>query len=224
MNMSETDAPSLPHGLLLLFGPVLAAASALTLVFGGSSPLVCCALPSLPLSVVVCFAGLFFRPRWPAIAGLLVSLIGGGYFVIDTDRLGRGDLRPSEYPQMLQLASGGTTHFPRTIPANATDVRITALGPYGWFPAPDFCIDLRYILPLADAEIVRAQAEKVAITPDPKVHGTNPAPGASMFIKKNDGDPAAFKSYLLVTPNGGMNVGGVSVNTTTGEVIYWVLY
>ncbi|MBX3390678.1 MAG: hypothetical protein KF691_14620 [Phycisphaeraceae bacterium] len=221
---SATVDPILPHGLLLLFGPVLAIGSAATVVFGSSSPLSCLALPALPLGIVVCLIGLFFKPRWPAILGLVLGLVGGSYFVMENSRLNSGHLRISEYPQMLQLASGGTTHFPRAIPANATDVRITALGPYGWLPAPDFCIDLRYYLPPADAEKVRAQAETNAIAADPKTHGTDPGAHANQFILKHGGHPAGFKSYLLVIPNGGMNAGGVSVNTTTGEVIYWVVY
>lgn len=222
--LSGTDDPVLPHGLLLLSGPVLAIVSAATLVFDGASSLVCCALPGLPLGIVVCLIGLLFRPRWPSMLGLVLGLLGAGYFAIETNRLDSGDLRPSEYPQMLQLASGGTAHFPRTIPPNATDIRITAHGPYGWFPAQDFMIDVRYILPPAAAEQVRAQAEKAAITADPKTHGTNPASSADQFIRKHGGSPAEFKSYLLVIPNGGMNAGGVSINTATGEVIYWVFY
>ena len=220
--VSTNSAPVQSRPLLLLLGPGLVLSAAIASVFGSQLLFACFAMLGIPIGLCVCLIGLIWKPRWPHAIGLVVGLSVAAYFVAETNRLGRGELRPSEYPQMLQLASGGTTHFPRAIPANATDIRITAHGPYGWFPAQDFMIDVRYILPPAAAEQVRAQAEKASIIPDPKTHDAERS--ADQFIRKHGGNPADFKSYLLVIPNGGRNAGGVSVNTTTGEVIYWVFY
>ncbi|MBL8877196.1 MAG: hypothetical protein JNM86_15495 [Phycisphaerae bacterium] len=221
---SSAVAPIQRRPVLLILGPVLVIAAIVAFAIDRGLPFACFALLGFPIGLCVCLVGLFFRPRWPHALGLLVGLSAVGYVLLENNRLASGHLRPSDYPQMLQLASGGTSHFPRTIPANATDVRITAFGPYGAFPAQDFMIDLRYILPIADAKLVLAQAEKTAITADPTTHGANQATGADQFIQKHGGNPADFQSHLLVIPNGGMNAGGISVNAATGEVIYWVYY
>jgi hypothetical protein len=207
-------------------GPLFVVVATAIVVFVDNSPFACLWLPAMALGLFVCFIGLFFKRRWPAILGLVIGLSVCGYIVMENNRLASGHLKPSDYPQLLQLTSGGTTHFPRTIPDIATDIQIVAAGLYGFssWMAQDYYICLRYILPLDAAEQVRAQAEESAITPDAKTTDTKQTDRGNMFITEFGNNPADFKSYLLATPNGGINAGGVSINTTTGEVIYWVMY
>lgn len=127
----------------------------------------------------------------------------------------------AEYPQIF--AGGGWARYglPATLPANATDVIIYAPGSAPqFFPVLDQYVEVRFLLPPADAESFLAVSQASALP------GTSYSSMLSNLRTADDRDPysqlpATFQHVILANP-GGSNVGGVSVNPESGEVVYWI--
>lgn len=127
-----------------------------------------------------------------------------------------------DYPTLH--ASGGWQRygFPSALPSGATGVRILAPASLPSFlPAPDQYVEVRFLLPAADAASLLLQAQRVsAATAFP---ASLPASDHLLGSLQTSSNPAsqAMTSCLLTNPSGS-DISGVSVNTATGEVIFWI--
>jgi len=150
-----------------------------------------------------------------AFAALIVAIVVG----YELSRKYFGIFRAGDYPDILRRLGGRARHFPRSIPHEASGVRIVAVGAYDiLLRTPDHHAEVRFLLPLSMAEEVRRYSEAHAV-----VAGYEFGPRDLWTLDPGDrASPSPdYVTYPLVN-FGGMNTGGVTINTTTGEVVYWL--
>jgi hypothetical protein len=131
-----------------------------------------------------------------------------------------GRFGAADYSWIRSALPDLVAHMPRSIPSDARNVRIYAPTVRSFFPAPDHMIELRFIVPSVTAAAIQQAAAAKQIT---ATFGWQHL--QTTLSTAEDEDPSTplgpgFVSYLLVNPSGS-NIGGVTVNVTTGEVIYW---
>ena len=134
-----------------------------------------------------------------------------------------------DYPALRAACNQSiVSHFPASIPANATKVRIYAVGPnQRVLRVPDWMMEVRYFVPPTAAQAVEDSASTISKALATKPGSNQTAIGYvpdRLHTLDDSGDstpiPAGFNSYIVANP-GGSNVGGVTINAQTGEVIYW---
>lgn len=130
----------------------------------------------------------------------------------------------ADYPRLAALEGWWRYGFPAALPSDASNVVIYApAAAPSILPAPDQYVEVCFVLPPAQA----------AALLDASRQNAPGSPAASEFSNLTSGLqtaddrasstplPAAFQHVLLRNPSG-MNVGGVSINPDTGEVVYWI--
>lgn len=123
----------------------------------------------------------------------------------------------ADYPSLLAEGGWHRYGFPTTLPSEASNVVIyapdSAPSP---LQSPDQHVEVRFILPPAQAIALLNSVGKPiqgSIKVSEYVDHLHQLPTPL---------PPEFQHFLLKNPSG-MNVGGVSVNPTTGEVVYWII-
>ena len=89
-------------------------------------------------------------------------------------------------------------------------------------PTPDQYVEVRFVLPHQEATALLAAATAAATT----VPNVSYSHMLSRLHTYDDRDPttpvpSGVQHTILKNPSGS-NVGGVSVNASTGEVVYWI--
>jgi hypothetical protein len=148
------------------------------------------------------------------------------WLAVYRDRRSLSTLGAADYPQVRDAMHSLMAHMPATLPAGATSVRIYAPGALGTLmPIPDQRVEVRMVLTPAAAAAIAASATTrghTYPTNDPKWDGV---PEGLRTADDQDFDtpmPSGFVSFT----NGRLHdrfVGGITVNPTTGEVIYWAV-
>ena len=158
---------------------------------------------------------------------VLVPLVYVGSMVFRLSEQMSGYFEASEYPGLFNQNGWARYGLPPTLPPNATDVVIYApASALSLLPAPDQFVEVRYFVPTADAQALAAVAATTAAQLVAKLAPAQ-VPSWSLSLETADDRdrstplPASFKEYYLANPSGS-NVGGVSINPTTGEVVYWI--
>lgn len=167
-----------------------------------------------------CLLGLCFRPRRAAITGTVAIGIATAITVYEVVRFRfEGRLRASEYPLLLQAKRGYLDHFPKNIPAEATGIRIRASGVFMPIPTLDDFIELRFVLPPASAAALEQELADTAMGVD--------SANTDCYLLRTIATGASrppflpgFKTYRFCPPNS-VNLLMVTINATTGEVVYW---
>ncbi len=174
----------------------------------------------------------FFRRRrvWRLafiFLAVLVPLVYVGRMAFRLSEQMSGYFEASEYPGLFSQNGWARYGLPPTLPPNATDVVIYApASAPSFLPAPDQFVEVRYFVPTADAQALAAAAATTAAQLVAKI-GPAQVPSWSLSLETADDGvrstplPAEFKDYYLTNPSGS-NVGGVSINPITGEVVYWI--
>lgn len=138
----------------------------------------------------------------------------------------RGDFGPEDYGRLFLESGWGQYGLPARLPASARDVRIHApASAPSLMPSPDQYVEVRSVLPVAEAEALLegARAAGAGIKVDT-------LPSFDFMIARlrtaHDSDehtslPETLESVIITNP-GGANVGGVSVDVQSGEVVYWI--
>ena len=146
-----------------------------------------------------------------------------------TRNFGRDGFFPvSEYSALRESSNPAiVSHFPKSIPPNATGVRVWSNGLRGFFPSPDAFMQLRMIVPSLEAAAIETNASALqkALLSNPNTSLSSMDFICDHLAAADDQDsstplPSGFKTYILVNPSGG-NQGGVTINAITGEVVYW---
>jgi hypothetical protein len=152
------------------------------------------------------------------IALVLVAVLSTLFF-----RRKPGYVAADRYAELRAHFGARASFFPAAIPQDATGVRIFAPGYGDRLPGPDEKIEVRMVIPPARASQVEADAIQRVVVMDPAVGYES----ILEHLHTADDDewdtalPAGFRSYLLSNPSG-MNIGGITINATSGEVIYWI--
>lgn len=179
------------------------------------------------VGVAVCLCGLVSRPRLPAVLGLLFWVTVSGHFLWEVVRRDNGILVASDYPELVRTMGTRLAFFPRTLPPEATGIRIIGNGVFSIFPAPDAYVEVRYILSVEEAQKLQQRAASAAIPSNsPGQPGCDGIAERLRTVDDQDSStplPPGFSTYLLARPGGGQNIGGVSINASTGEVVYWLI-
>ena len=135
----------------------------------------------------------------------------------------------SAYPDVLEewTSTGLVDHFPRTIPANATNVSLVAYP--GAMQGSGF-FQLRETLPLGDVQAILAETKASAIRSCPGQCPTGVEEPefwhVPSLIEPDESEhqyPPDFVIYALET-NGDWNHPsgkGVAISTARSEVVYW---
>lgn len=143
-------------------------------------------------------------------------------FLVVASTLGRSSEwhKPDEYASLRSsIRTELTAHFPAMIPAHATGVRI--FYPVGGFPPPqDRYLELRLMLPPSEALFIadRMKAAAQSIV-DPE---TNSSLLSIDDMNMSTPLTAGFQRFVLISTVSG-DTAGATINTTTGEVVYWCM-
>lgn len=152
------------------------------------------------VAVVIVWYGLYWKRRWD------------GFF----DAADYAWLLTQHDPRMI-------AHMPGSVPAAATDVRLYS-PVYTVLPAPDHMMEARWVLPAAQAAVLLQQTAAMAAPVEQKANfGWGHITDGLLTADDQNAQtplPQGFKSFLLANPSG-YNIAGVSINSQTGEVIYW---
>jgi hypothetical protein len=108
-------------------------------------------------------------------------------------------------------------HFPASIPLHATGVRIFC--PSGGFPpTPDRTLELRILLPPADTvAVAKDMTSRPLAIIDPE---SKSSLQSIDDMKPSTPLPAGFQRIVLFRSATGDSA-GVTINVTTGEIVYW---
>jgi hypothetical protein len=174
----------------------------------------------------------FFRRRRVWVCALialplLAPLVYVGRMIVRIDAEMSGYFEASQYPRLFGQNGWARYGLPPTLPANATNIVIYAPSSApSLLPAPDQFVEVRFFLPPTDAQALAAVAATTASQLVAKL-APGQVPGWSLSLETADDAnpstplPAELKDYYLANPSGS-NVGGVSINPKTGEVVYWI--
>lgn len=138
----------------------------------------------------------------------------------------RGDFGPENYARLFTEYGWSRYGLPATLPANARDTRIHApASAPSLLPWPDQYVEVRFMLPVGEAEALLASAR--ATSAGVKVD-TLPSYDFMISSLRTAHDrneqtalPETFESVIITNPSGA-NVGGVSVDLKSGEIVYWI--
>ncbi len=152
-----------------------------------------------------------------------VVVIGGTLAVQVSSARFEGWFGAADYPALAANRGWGQYGLPSVLPPGASNVIIYAPGAgFNIMPVQDEYVEVRFVMPPADAAALLKTAELSAITP----------PNVSYAIlldslsTADDRDrqtplPRGFRHTILKNPSS-WNAGGVSINPETGEVVYWI--
>lgn len=157
------------------------------------------------------------------VVGLAVIGVGGVLAWRTLSLRPYGWFGAADYPALV--AQGGWSRYglPLVLPPGATDVMIYApASAPSMLPSPDQYVEVRFMLSPAAAATLLTSASLSATT----VPYASYDFALSRLHTPDDRDPdtpvpAGFQHIILKNPSG-MNVGGVSINPGTGEVVYWI--
>lgn len=160
-----------------------------------------------------------------AVVAVIVGLIVYRSATMEFAGAKQGYFRASKYPKLVQDGRWTRYGLPSSLPANARNTVIYAPASVpARLPSPDQYVEVRFILPPSDAQALAVTAAKVdAQLAKPSssyggfLNGLHTAHDANMSTPL----PPSYKSFMLTNPSG-MNVGGVTIDTTSGEVVYWI--
>jgi hypothetical protein len=165
-----------------------------------------------------------FRLALTVLVLVILFIVTTFALAVYRDRRSLSILGAADYPQVRDAMLSMMEHMPATLPAGATGVRIYAPGALGSLMSmPDKRVEVRMVLTPAAAAAIAASATArghTYPTNDPK---WNEVPDYLRTAHDQDFStplPAGFISFT----NGRLKesfVGGITVNPTTGEVIYW---
>ena len=155
---------------------------------------------------------------------VVLAAIVGLWFAIWsawTSRLKPGYLEPQQYEEVRSFFGAFGAFLPPAIPPHAKGIRIFSPGYGDRMPQPDHNLEVRFVVSPSEAAAIEADAAKRSIL----VNFTYESLLQNLRTADDENGstalPPGFNSFLLVNPSG-TNIGGVTVNSTTGEVIYWI--
>lgn len=159
------------------------------------------------------------RRKWPwqivLVACIALVIAAGTGYVLSRKYF--GIFREGDYPDILRRLGGRVRHFPRSLPKEATGIRIVAVGAYDiLLPTPDHHAEVRFVLPLNMAEEIRRASELRAVVAG---YEYGPRDLSTLDPRGRQSPSVGYVTYALVY-FGGNNAGGVTVDTLTGEVVY----
>jgi hypothetical protein len=129
----------------------------------------------------------------------------------------------TDYATLFQKGGWHRYGLPANLPTAATGVTIYApAAAPSMLPSPDQYVEVRFfILPIDAAALATSVRLKGISLPHMSFSST-----LDTLRTADDGDfktplPPEFEHIMLSNPSGS-NVGGISINAITGEVVYWV--
>ncbi|MDX2117418.1 MAG: hypothetical protein SFY96_04465 [Planctomycetota bacterium] len=140
---------------------------------------------------------------------------------IDFERLSSGNLLPSDYPRLRQRVGDLLAHFPPEIPTDASEIHLTADGPWGVLPAIDYFVELKFKVSPERAKEIAAHAAHGAIVAKSLADGGDGLPPRGGLANEFTGDPQRIECYVII-PAEAEKSGGVCIDRASGDVLYWV--
>jgi hypothetical protein len=168
---------------------------------------------------------LFLGALIGCIAVAALVLIADTYVFTPMLRRSEGWFEAAEYPQLAAQSGWKKYGLPAALPSGSSRVAIFApASAPSFLPAPDQYVEVRFFLPLPQAAALLATEQAGAAAIPAQVSSAYGPPNFVVPVSGDDaqdGTPPSFTHLILRNP-GGMNIGALSVDTTTGQVIYWI--
>lgn len=163
---------------------------------------------------IVTAVGLFL---WAAL------LIGGKLHAYN--RLRQGYFPPSDYVMLFTGQGWARYGFPPALSPSAGEVILYApAAAPSLLPSPDQYVEVRMVISPSEAQDLIASSAAI----DAKLTKPNSSYSSIINMLNTVDDqnrttplPPAFRTFFLANPSG-YNVGCVTINPTTGEVVYWI--